>query len=333
MAKEKVLSSGDLKGNSLELAKAALEKQFGKGILISNGKMPDVEFLTTGCRSLDLVLGGGIPKGRIVEIFGPESSGKTTITLHIIAESQKRGEVCAFVDMEHAFDPVYASALGVDMGSLLISQPSSAEEALEVMDKLTQSGAISVIILDSVAALVPQKELEGDMGDATMGLQARLMGQAMRKLAGVASKTGTTLVFINQLRMKLGIMFGNPETTAGGNALKFYASQRMDVRRRAQLKNGTGDDAEAIGNVTEVKVIKNKVAPPFKSCEFNINYGTGIDKNKDLIEVAMTKGVLTKSGAWYAMDEQNVAQGEANLLERLRTDEKFRALLESKLES
>lgn len=333
MAKEKDSNLSDLKSKQLDLAREALEKQFGKGILISQGKIPGVEFQSTGILSLDKALGGGIAEGRIIEVFGPESSGKTTLTLHAIAETQAAGKVAAFIDAEHAFDPIYAAALGVDMNQLIFSQPSSAEEALEVVDTLAKSGALSLIVIDSVAALVPQKELEGDMGDSTMGQQARLMGQAMRKLTGITAKNNCTLIFINQIRMKLGIMFGNPETTSGGNALKFYASQRIDVRRRGQIKAGTGDDAEVIGNETEVKVIKNKVAPPYKSCNFVINYGTGVDKEKDILTLAVENNIITKAGAgWYSIGDKKLGQGETNILNLLKTDSKFRQEILSKLQ-
>ena len=304
----------------MELAIAALDKQFGKGTIVSGSVLPGVEFISSGCKSLDTAMGGGFPKGRITEIYGPESSGKTTLALHAIAEIQKQGGTCAFIDVEHALVPAYAAALGVDLDKLVISQPDSGEQALEIVDTLIKSGAIDGVVVDSVSALTPQKELEGDMGDAQMGAQARLMSQGMRKLTAATSNNNCILIFINQIRMKIGVMFGNPETTTGGNALKFYASVRIDVRRREILKSGSGDDTHAVGNKTCAKVIKNKVAPPFKEAEFIIRYGTGIDVIADIFLLALAAGVIDKNGAWYSFNNERLGQGEDNAINSLRTD-------------
>jgi recombination protein RecA len=295
------------KSQALDLALAQIEKQFGKGSIMRLGEAhaANVETIPTGSISLDLALGGGIPKGRIIEIYGPESSGKTTVCLHAVAEVQKAGGTAAYVDAEHALDPAYAKRLGVDTDKLLISQPDSGEQALEILETLVRSNAVDIVVVDSVAALVPQAEIEGDMGDAQMGLQARLMSQAMRKLTGVISRSKTTVVFVNQLRMKIGVMFGNPETTTGGNALKFYASVRMDIRRISQIKQGD----QIIGNHVRVKVVKNKVAPPFRQAEFDIMYNQGISKEGDLIDLAANNGIVEKSGAWYTYKGENIAQG------------------------
>ena len=300
------------KAKALDLALSSIEKQFGKGAIMkfdgtkSAEKIPSI---STGCLGLDLCLGvGGVPKGRIIEIFGPESSGKTTLTLHIAAEAQKAGGTVAFVDAEHALDTAYASKLGVDIPNTLISQPDSGEQALEITDMLVRSGAVDLLIVDSVAALTPRAELEGDMGDSHMGLQARLMSQALRKLTGSISRSNCTVIFINQLRMKIGVMFGNPETTTGGNALKFYASVRLDIRRIAAIKDGE----EHIGNRTKVKVVKNKVAPPFKQVEFDIMYGEGISKTGDLLDLAVTQGVVEKAGAWFSYENSKIGQGREN---------------------
>jgi recombination protein RecA len=299
------VSSG--KNQALDLALAQIEKQFGKGSIMRMGVAHpvNVETIPSGSLSLDLALGGGIPKGRIIEIYGPESSGKTTVCLHAVAEVQKAGGTAAYIDAEHALDPAYAKRLGVDTDQLLISQPDSGEQALEILETLVRSNAVDIVVIDSVAALVPQAEIEGDMGDAQMGLQARLMSQAMRKLTGVISRSKTTVIFVNQLRMKIGVMFGNPETTTGGNALKFYASVRMDIRRQAQIKQG---DA-VIGNHVRVKVVKNKVAPPFREAEFDIMYNQGISREGDVIDLAVTHGVVEKAGAWYTYKGENIAQG------------------------
>jgi len=297
---------------ALDLALSAIEKQFGKGAIMKLDNKNAVEKLAvipTGCLSLDLALGvGGIPQGRIIEIYGPESSGKTTLTLHIAAECQKQGGTVAFVDAEHALDTAYAAKLGVDIPNTLISQPDSGEQALEITDMLVRSGAVNLLIVDSVAALTPKAELEGDMGDSHMGLQARLMSQALRKLTGSISRSNCTVIFINQLRMKIGVMFGNPETTTGGNALKFYASVRLDIRRTAAIKDGENH----IGNRTKVKVVKNKVAPPFKEAEFDIMYGTGISKVGDILDLASNNGIVEKAGAWYAYNNAKIGQGREN---------------------
>ncbi len=300
------------KAKALDLALASIEKQFGKGAVMKldgsaiGEKIPTI---STGCLSLDLGLGiGGIPKGRIIEIYGPESSGKTTLTLHIAAECQKAGGIVAFIDAEHALDTTYASKLGVDVPNTLISQPDSGEQALEITDMLVRSGAVDLIIVDSVAALTPRAELEGDMGDSHMGLQARLMSQALRKLTGSISKSNTTLVFINQLRLKIGVMFGNPETTTGGNALKFYSSVRLDIRRIGAIKDGDN----IIGNKTKVKVVKNKVAPPFKIIEFDIMYGKGISKTGDLLDLAVQNNIVEKAGAWFSYANGKIGQGREN---------------------
>lgn len=295
------------KSQALDLALSQIEKQFGKGSIMRLGEAHavNVETIPTGSISLDLALGGGIPKGRIVEIYGPESSGKTTVCLHAVAEIQKAGGTAAYIDAEHALDPAYAKRLGVNTDQLLISQPDSGEQALEILETLVRSNAVDIVVIDSVAALVPQAEIEGDMGDAQMGLQARLMSQAMRKLTGVINRSKTTVVFVNQLRMKIGVMFGNPETTTGGNALKFYASVRMDIRRISQIKQGDS----VIGNHVRVKVVKNKVAPPFREAEFDIMYNQGISREGDVIDLAVTHGVVDKAGAWYEYNGEKIAQG------------------------
>jgi recombination protein RecA len=295
------------KSQALDLALSQIEKQFGKGSIMRLGEAHavSVETIPTGSIGLDLALGGGIPKGRIIEIYGPESSGKTTVCLHAVAEVQKAGGTAAYIDAEHALDPAYAKRLGVNTDNLLISQPDSGEQALEILETLVRSNAVDIVVIDSVAALVPQAEIEGDMGDAQMGLQARLMSQAMRKLTGVINRSKTTVVFVNQLRMKIGVMFGNPETTTGGNALKFYASVRMDIRRISQIKQGD----QIIGNHVRVKVVKNKVAPPFREAEFDIMYNQGISKEGDLIDLAANNGIVEKSGAWYTYKGENIAQG------------------------
>jgi recombination protein RecA len=304
-------TSNDNKKKALDLALAGIEKQFGKGAIMKLGSdiATKVPSISTGALGIDLALGiGGIPQGRIVEIYGPESSGKTTLTLHIAAECQKAGGTVAFVDAEHALDTAYAANLGVDIPNTLISQPDSGEQALEITDMLVRSGAVDLLIIDSVAALTPRAELEGDMGASHMGLQARLMSQALRKLTGSISKSNTTVIFINQLRMKIGVMFGNPETTTGGNALKFYASVRMDIRRIGAIKEGD----QVTGNRTRIKVVKNKVAAPFKQVEFDIMYGTGISQEGDLIDLAVTENIIEKAGSWYSYNNEKIGQGREN---------------------
>lgn len=295
------------KAKALGLALETIEKQFGKGSIMKLGEQTNVqvECIPTGSVSLDLALGGGLPKGRIIEIYGPESSGKTTLTLHAIAEIQKQGGTAAFIDAEHALDPSYAKRIGVDVDNLLLSQPDNGEQALEITETLVRSNAVDLIVVDSVAALTPRAEIEGDMGDSHMGLQARLMSQALRKLTGVISRSKVTVIFINQIRMKIGVMFGNPETTTGGNALKFYASVRMDIRRVSQIKQGD----EVIGNRTRVKVVKNKIAPPFRQAEFDIMYNQGISKSGDVLDLAVENNIVEKSGAWFAYKDAKIGQG------------------------
>lgn len=307
------------KGKALDAALSQIERAFGKGSIMRLGakqaSQGEVEVVSTGSLGLDLALGiGGLPKGRIVEIYGPESSGKTTLALHCIAEAQKRGGTCAFVDAEHALDPGYAKKLGVDVDNLLISQPDAGEQALEIADTLVRSGAVDVLVVDSVAALVPRAELEGEMGDSHVGLHARLMSQALRKLTGSVSKSNTLLIFLNQIRLKIGVMFGNPETTTGGNALKFYASVRMEIRRIGAIK----DRDEVTGNHTRVKVVKNKMAPPFREVEFDIMYGEGISKVGELIDLGVKANVVEKSGAWFSCDSQRIGQGRENAKQFLR---------------
>ena len=317
------------KQKALESALAQIERQFGKGSIMKLGgqnQMPDIEATSTGSLGLDIALGiGGLPKGRIIEIYGPESSGKTTLTLHSIAEEQKKGGVCAFVDAEHAFDPQYAKKLGVNLDELLISQPDTGEQALEITDTLVRSNAIDVLVVDSVAALVPRAEIEGEMGDSHVGLQARLMSQSLRKLTGSINRSKCMVIFINQLRMKIGVMYGNPETTTGGNALKFYASVRLDIRRTGQIK----DRDEVIGNTTRVKVVKNKVAPPFKQVEFDIMYGEGISKIGEILDLGVKADIVEKSGSWFSYDSIRIGQGRENAKTYLKENPEVCSKLEA----
>ena len=318
------------KQKALQAAIAAIEKNFGKGSIMKfdTDVVEPVEVISTGSLQLDKALGvGGLPRGRIIEIYGPESSGKTTLTLHAIANCQKNGGTCAFIDAEHALDIGYAQKLGVNVSELLISQPDTGEQGLEIMDQLVNSGAVDLIIIDSVAALTPKAEIEGDMGDSHMGLQARLMSQALRKVTATAKKTNCTVIFINQLRMKIGVMFGSPETTTGGNALKFYASVRLDIRRTGTIKKGD----EAIGNETKVKVVKNKVSPPFKEVSFDIMFGSGINKEGEIIDLAVAKGIMDKSGAWYAYNGEKIGQGRDNVREFLRTNPDLAKTIEDQI--
>jgi recombination protein RecA len=316
---------------AIELAIGTIEKQYGKGSIMRLGvdqAPPEIKVISSGSLGLDIALGmGGLPRGRIVEIYGPESSGKTTLTLHLVAEAQKRGGICAFIDAEHALDVAYARKLGVKTDDLLVSQPDCGEQALEIADMLVRSGAIDVIVVDSVAALTPKAELEGEMGDSHMGLQARLMSQALRKLTGTVAKSNTILVFINQMRMKIGVMFGNPETTTGGNALKFYASVRMDIRRVGALKDGE----KVVGNRTRVKVVKNKLSPPFREVEFDIMYGEGISREGDVLDLATENNILEKSGAWFAWKGERIGQGRENAKQFLKEHPEVLAEIEKKM--
>ena len=319
------------KQKALDSALAQIERQFGKGSIMKLGgenAIQEIESTPTGSLGLDIALGiGGLPKGRIVEIFGPESSGKTTLTLHCVSEEQKQGGGCAFVDAEHALDPQYAKKLGIDLDELLISQPDTGEQALEITDTLVRSGAVSLIVVDSVAALTPKSELEGDMGDSSVGVQARLMSQAMRKLTGSISRSNCMVIFINQIRMKIGVMFGSPETTTGGNALKFYSSVRLDIRRIGAIK----DRDEVVGNATRVKVVKNKVAPPFKQVEFDIMYGEGISKTGELLDLGVKVGVVEKSGAWYSYGDERIGQGRENAKTFLKENNGIALEIEDKI--
>ena len=319
------------KAKALELTRAQIEKQFGKGAIMLLGEdrvVDGIEAVSTGSLALDIALGiGGLPKGRVVEIYGPEGSGKTTVALSAVANCQKGGGVAAFVDAEHALDPVYARKLGVDIDNMMVSQPDTGEQALEITEMLVRSGAVDVVVVDSVAALVPRAEIEGEMGDAHVGLQARLMSQALRKLTGAISKTNTLVIFTNQIRMKIGVMFGNPETTTGGNALKFYSSVRLDIRRVGALTQGE----DVVGNHVRVKVVKNKVAPPFKKAEFDILYGRGISKEGDLIELGVNAGIVQKSGAWYSFGDERLGQGKENVREFLQENEDLYARIEEKV--
>jgi recombination protein RecA len=321
----------DNKRKALSAALGSIEKQFGKGAVMRMGDVSaarDVDAISTGSLGLDIALGiGGLPRGRVIEIYGPESSGKTTLTLQVIAEAQKAGGTAAFVDAEHALDPGYAEKLGVDVDELLVSQPDTGEQALEITDMLVRSGAIDVVVVDSVAALTPKAEIEGDMGDSHMGLQARLMSQALRKLTGNIKRSNTMVIFINQIRMKIGVMFGNPETTTGGNALKFYSSVRMDIRRIGAIKKGD----EITGSETRVKVVKNKMAPPFKKAEFQILYGEGISREAELIDLGVQHGFVEKSGAWYSYGTDRIGQGKDNVREFLKQNRDIAAEIEAKL--
>jgi recombination protein RecA len=328
MSKESNMNNEKLKALKLTIDK--IDKDFGKGsVMMMNEKgVHEIEAISTGSIGLDTALGiGGIPKGRVIEIYGPESSGKTTIATHIIAEAQKKGGICAIIDAEHAFDSVYAQKLGVDVDNLLISQPDYGEQALEIADRLILSGALDVVVIDSVAALVPKGELEGEMGDSKMGLQARLMSQALRKLTATISKTNTICIFINQLREKIGVMFGNPETTTGGNALKFYASVRLDIRRMSQIKDGD----EAIGNRVKVKVVKNKVAPPFKAAEFDIIFGEGISKTGEIIDMGVDLAIIQKSGSWYSYNGDKLGQGRDAVKQLIMDNPEMSAEIEAKI--
>lgn len=326
------MSLDDKKKSALAAVMAQIEKDFGKGSIMKLGERNnnEIEAISTGSIQLDVALGiGGIPKGRIIEIYGPESSGKTTLTLHAIAEAQKKGLVCAFIDAEHALDPAYAKKLGVNTDELYISQPDTGEQGLEILDRLVSSGAVNFIVLDSVAALVPKAEIEGEMGDSHVGLQARMMSQALRKITGNVKKMDCTVIFINQIRMKIGVMFGNPETTTGGNALKFYASVRLDVRKSTALKDGEN----VIGNTTNVKVVKNKVAPPFRVATFDILYGQGINKQGEIIEIGAKLGILEKSGAWYSYNGEKIGQGKEKTRAYLTENPKVAAEIEAKIRS
>jgi recombination protein RecA len=319
------------KQKALDSALAQIERQFGKGSIMRLGAdnpIAEIESTSTGSLGLDIALGiGGLPKGRIIEVYGPESSGKTTLTLHAIAEEQKKGGVCAFVDAEHALDPQYAKKLGINLDELLISQPDNGEQALEIVDTLVRSGAVNMVVVDSVAALTPRSELEGDMGDSSVGVHARLMSQAMRKLTGSISRSNCMVIFINQIRMKIGVMFGSPETTTGGNALKFYASVRLDIRRIGAIK----DRDEVVGNATRVKVVKNKVAPPFKQVEFDIMYGEGISKTGELLDLGAKAGVVEKSGAWFSYGDERIGQGRENAKQFLKDNPKMALEIEDKI--
>ena len=318
------------KRKALEMAMSQIEKQFGKGSVMKLGefKAMEIEAIPTGALSLDIALGiGGVPRGRIIEVFGPESSGKTTLALHIVAEAQKMGGEAAFIDAEHALDPVYAKKLGVDIDNLIVSQPDTGEQALEITESLVRSGALDVIVVDSVAALVPKAEIDGDMGDSHMGLQARLMSQALRKLAGAINKSKTVLIFINQLREKIGVMFGNPETTTGGRALKFYASVRMDIRKVENIKQ----DGEVKGNRVRVKVIKNKVAPPFREAEFDVVYGQGISKEGNILDMAVNLDIIEKAGSWFSYDGERIGQGRENVKKYLKENPEMLEEVEEKV--
>lgn len=321
------VSIGSAKNKAIDIAVAQIEKQFGKGSIMKLGsrEKTNIEVIPTGALSLDLALGiGGVPQGRIIEIYGPESSGKTTLAIHILAEAQHRGSAVAFIDAEHAFDPIYAKNIGLDIDNLYISQPDFGEQALEILETLVRSAAFGVIVVDSVAALTPRAEIEGEMGDSHMGLQARLMSQALRKITAISGKTGTTIIFLNQLRMKIGVMFGNPETTTGGNALKFYASIRMDIRQKDKIMR----DGKLIGHTRNVKVVKNKMAPPFKEASFDMIYPMGIDKESSILDAAVALEIVQKSGAWFRYGDQQLAQGRDGTIALLKEDHKLRDTIE-----
>ena len=323
-----VAEEGSEKKRALEMALAGIEKQFGKGSIIRMGERPvqNIEVIPTGCLDLDMALGvGGLPRGRVVEIYGPESSGKTTVALHVVAEAQKAGGVAAFIDAEHALDPIYAKKLGVDIDQLYVSQPDTGEQALEICEALVRSGAIDIVVIDSVAALTPKAEIDGEMGDSFVGLQARLMSQALRKLTGIVNKTNCVCIFINQLREKVGVMYGNPETTPGGRALKFYSSVRIDIRRGEQLKDGS----TVVGNRTKAKIVKNKVAPPFRVAEFDILYGEGISKEGNLLDSAVQLDIIHKSGAWFSYGDQRIGQGRENTRKYLKENPAIAAEIEA----
>lgn len=328
MGEKPTATEGKLK--ALGLAQEQINKQFGDGAIrrLGDTRTVDVELFSSGSLSLDLALGGGYPKGRIIEIYGPESSGKTTVALHAIAEMQKTGGTAAFIDAEHALDPAYAKKLGVDVDNMLVSQPDNGEQALDIVETLVRSNAVDIVVVDSVAALVPQAEIDGDMGDSHMGLQARLMSQALRKLTGIISKSKTTVIFINQIRMKIGVMFGNPETTTGGNALKFYASVRLDIRRTGQIKEG---EDNITGSRTKVKVVKNKIAPPFRVAEFDIMYGEGVSKTGDVLDLAVQHGIVGKSGAWFDYNDAKIGQGREATKVYLKDNPKVMAEIEAKV--
>lgn len=323
----------DNKKEALNAALAMIEKQFGAGSVMKLGDHQSikVEMIGSGSIALDAALGGGYPKGRIVEIYGPESSGKTTLALHAIAEVQKLGGTAAFIDAEHALDPEYAKKIGVNVDELIISQPDYGEQALEIVDALVRSNAVDLIVVDSVAALVPKAEIEGNMGDSFMGLQARLMSQALRKITGVISKSNSTVIFINQIRMKIGVMFGNPETTTGGNALKFYASQRLDIRRKEKLESGTGDDKETMGNRVKVKVVKNKIAPPFKEVEIDVLFNEGISLEGEIVDIGTEKEIIKKAGAFYSYGDIKLGQGRENARQFLKENAKIATEIEKKI--
>lgn len=330
--KDEVQMPTNAKSKAIEMAVAQIEKQFGQGSIMKLGssRKVDIPVIPTGAISLDLALGiGGIPRGRIVEIYGPESSGKTTLAMHILSEAQKQGETVAFIDAEHAFDPVYAKAIGINIDEMFISQPDFGEQALEILETLVRSSGFGIIVVDSVAALTPRAEIEGEMGDSHMGLQARLMSQALRKVTAIANKAGTTVIFLNQLRMKIGVMFGNPETTTGGNALKFYASVRMDIRQKEKIMKGD----QLIGHVRVVKVVKNKLAPPFREATFNIIYPTGIDKESSLLDAAISRNIIQKAGAWLRYGDVQLAQGRESAIEELKTNKELAKKIEKEVRS